>query len=145
MPMKEGLGCKNWTYGQAHHVAQPNPTLIRGLLYEAAQIGRRSQIRDVQTSEELVKFLKRLPVLLGFPSAADFIQTFRTVHHVKYRRRKMTPAKLQILVRRTAQGIDRHAIAAELGVRPQTVSNIRYKLRLLPRSGRARRAGQRSD
>ena len=78
--------------------------------------------------------LNKLPAALGYSSPLDFLWAFRTANGLRTRRTILTPRKVQVLIRRTLAGDSRHEIAATLGISPQTVSNMRVRLGLNPRS-----------
>jgi DNA-binding CsgD family transcriptional regulator len=74
--------------------------------------------------------LRSLPRALGYESAADFLWSFRTANGIRSGRTILSPRKMKILIRRTIAGHGRREIAADLGISPQTVSNLRVKLGL---------------
>lgn len=84
--------------------------------------------------ETETEILKMLPATFGYTSAVDFLWAFRTASGLRSRKTILTPRKVQALIKRTLAGDDRHAIAAALGVSPQTVSNMRVRLGLSTRA-----------
>lgn len=80
------------------------------------------------------ELLRMLPVTFGYTSAVDFLWAFRSANGLRTRKTILTPRKVQALIKRTLAGEGRHEIAAALGVSPQTVSNMRVRLGLNPRS-----------
>ena len=74
--------------------------------------------------------LRSLPSAFGYRSAKAFLWAFKEANGLTPKRAKTSPNKLEALIRLTKAGRSRDEIAAALGIAPQTVSNLRYKLSL---------------
>jgi DNA-binding NarL/FixJ family response regulator len=85
----------------------------------------RRQIADLQGDA-----LRSLPAAFGYRSAKAFLWAFKAATGLTPKRAKISPDKLDRLLRLTKDGHTRDQIGKALGIAPQTVSNIRYKLRI---------------
>lgn len=118
--------------GGARHPMEKTTRLNDVTVQFAATALRCAEIAHAHPDVEH-QVLRLLPQALGYESPADFLWAFRTANGLRSGRTILSPRKMKTLIRRTIAGHGRREIAADLGISPQTVSNLRVKLGLTPK------------